>query len=186
MDATSKNVLAPYINALNTKGEKLVEIWHHGLDHSQDIGTTGNFEFKYTTYAFQKMHFDSANNLVKKYLSIQMTAFGAPFNATDTVAMRVVNENPNYKLVMYSSVSTNFLLGFKKVNNSVSIETETGKPDFSYFLQQFNSKKSYLGTYMILQAHPGYWDATGFAEFKKILDFLDTQHCVYVLPSELI
>lgn len=49
-DRTALKTLRPYLQATNPKGEKLIEIWHHGLDHSKT-------EFKDSTYEVQKLHF---------------------------------------------------------------------------------------------------------------------------------
>lgn len=64
-DATAFKMLSPYLNATNSDGDKLFEIWNHGLDHMRP-------EFKGTTYAYQKDNFVYAhimnNNIGQFYL----------------------------------------------------------------------------------------------------------------------
>jgi len=93
LDSTSLNTLKPYLNATNAKGEKLFEIWHHGLDHVRP-------EFQTTSYEYQKAHFDQSDELIKKLLGIQMHTFGTPFNASDSITNKVISENPNYKVFL--------------------------------------------------------------------------------------
>lgn len=182
LDETAKPLLADVLSAKDVNGQPMVEIWNHGLDHSR----TGNvFEFKNSPYQIQQQHFKSAHALVKKYLDIEMTTFGAPFNAADTTCLKIIAEHGGYKKVFFSRVEVNFNIGFERLNNNMPMEKETGKPDFDYFLTNYNKYKNYLNSNIVLQGHPPYWTADGLAEFKKILDFLDEKHCVYVLPSSL-
>lgn len=185
VDSTARSTLRSYLDARDEKGEKLIEIWHHGLDHSKDIDSVGNFEFKHSPYTFQKAQFETADKRVLRCLGVQMSAFGAPYNATDSVTMRVVAENPNYTVFMFSKVEVSFPVAFVLLNNNVPMERETGKPDFDYFLEHYHKHPEYHHTYLVLQGHPPYWDEQGFGEFKKILDFLQRQKGVFVLPSEL-
>ena len=182
LDETAIDVLRPIFDAKDSLGKPMVEIWNHGLDHSR----TGDvFEFKNASYQAQKQHFDSAHWLVKKYLGIEMTAFGAPYNATDSTCLRVIAEHGGYKAVMFSRIKVSFEIPFALLNNNVAIEKETGKPDFAYFMEQYTKHPEYQTSNMVLQGHPPYWTEEGFAEFKKILDFLDEKKCRYVLPSQL-
>lgn len=182
LDETAKPLLADVLAAVDEKGKPMVEFWHHGLDHARKGDV---FEFKNAPYQQQKQHFDSAHNSVKKYLDVEMTAFGAPFNATDSTTLKVITEHPSYKVLFFSRVEVNFALPFKRLNNNVPMEKETGKPDFEYFKSNYEKHKSYLSDNIVLQGHPPYWTAEGFDEFKKILDFLDHENAVYLLPTTL-
>jgi peptidoglycan/xylan/chitin deacetylase (PgdA/CDA1 family) len=181
LDDTAQPLLAKIINAKDKQGKPMVEIWNHGLDHSK----TGDlFEFKGTSYRQQKLHLDSSHFLVKKYLNVDMVTFGAPYNQTDSVCLKVLSDS-RYKKVFYSRIKVAFKTDFDRLNNSVAMEKETGKPDFDYFMVNYNKSSGFHSSNIILQGHPPYWTEEGFAEFKKILDFLDTQKCVYVLPASL-
>ena len=182
LDETAKPLLAKITNAVDRKGKPMVEIWNHGLDHSRNGDA---FEFKNSSFEQQKKHLDSSHFLVKKYLGISMTTFGAPYNATDSTFIRMIAENKKYRTVFFSKVYPTYEAEFKRLNNNVPMEKETGKPNFDFFMTEYKKHPEYLSSNIVLQGHPPYWTDEGFAEFKKILDFLDTKQCVYVLPSTL-
>lgn len=176
-DSTSLEVLKVYLNATNKNGEKLFEIWHHGLDHSKS-------EFKATPYAFQKEHFEKADQLILKFLGIQMHSFGSPYNASDSTTNQVIKENPAYHVVMYASLVPGAKGQIKYLNNRVNIEKGTGNPQFDYFVENFNKNIDKYQDYMILQAHPNGWSAEKLDQFKKIVQFLLSRGCEFVLPYE--
>ncbi|UKT64951.1 DUF2334 domain-containing protein [Pedobacter mucosus] len=182
LDGSAKSLLNDIISAVDNQGNRMVEIWNHGLNHSKNGDV---FEFKNSTFNEQLQHLDSAHFLVQKDLGVSMTTFGAPYNATDSVCLRVINEHKNYKKIFFSSVKVEFETNFERLNNNVPMEIETGKPDFDFFIKSYNKYPAYLSSNIILQGHPPYWTDEGFAEFKKILDFLDSKKCIYVLPATL-
>jgi peptidoglycan/xylan/chitin deacetylase (PgdA/CDA1 family) len=185
LDSTALPVMEKYLRATNANGEKLIEIWHHGLDHSNKNPPDSNREFEGTSYLFQKAHFDSADLLVRTYLGVQMHSFGAPFNATDSNTLKVIAENGHYTSVMYSWVN---VAGYPKLtflNNRVDMEKGTGNPVYDLLVSDFEKHTEYKNSYMVLQGHPPYWNAGHFEAFKKIIDFLVSQKCEFVLPGDL-
>lgn len=189
LDETALPVLGKYLKATNNKKEKLIEIWHHGLDHSSKNPPADNQEFKGTSYAFQKEHFEQADKAVLKYLGVQMVSFGAPFNAVDSSTLKVIAENPKYKAVMFTDLKTTDRK-LTYLNNRVDMEKGTGKPDYDHFITRFESHKSkhknYLNSFIVLQGHPNNWTKEQFTAFKNIIDYLIAQKCEFVLPAELI
>jgi len=176
-DSTAIGILQPYLNATNHKGEKLVEVWHHGLDHKRP-------EFAGTSYEYQKAHFDQANQLIKKYLGIQMYTFGTPYNASDSITNRVVSEDTNYKVFMYSSVLPVITSGIMYMDHRVNMENGTGNPEFDYFVVNYNKLKNSYTDYITLQGHPNQWTPVKLEQFKKIIDLLISEGCEFVLPFE--
>lgn len=174
-------VYGSYINAVDAQGKKRFEVWHHGLDHSDNNLPDSNFEFDGTSYDFQKSHFETANQLVIDRLSVQMRSFGAPYNQNDANTNKVVGENLNYKVFMFSSPSPYNVMS---LNQRVNMETGTGVLDYDYLVANFNSKKSTYPNYMVLQGHPNKWTAAMVTEFGQIIDFLLAQGCEFVLPYE--
>ena len=176
-DGTALSILSPYLNATNAQGEKLFEVWHHGLDHIAP-------EFEGTGYIYQKTHFDSADQLIRNYLRIQMNAFGAPFNANDDITNTVVSENPLYKVSMFNNPAAGAATGILNLTNRVNMENGTGNPEFSYFLNNYNTYKNSYTNYMVLQGHPNVWATAELNQFKLIIDFLIAEGCEFVLPFE--
>ncbi|MXV17056.1 DUF2334 domain-containing protein [Hufsiella ginkgonis] len=185
LDSTALNVLGKYIGATNAKGEPLLEIWHHGLDHTNTNPPGKSQEFRGTSYDFQKRHFDGADQRVLKYLGVQMHAFGSPYNAIDSTTLKVVSENPAYNVVMFAGGKFPAPGKLTRLNNRVDMENGTGNTNYAFFVSNY-AKSSYKGSNMILQGHPPMWTPEQFGEFKKILDFLISEKCVFVLPGELV
>lgn len=176
-DATAYSVLKPYLNALNPKGDTLFEVWNHGYDHV-------NSEFLGTTYAYQKSHFDLATQTIKSLLGIQMHSFGAPFNGSDTVTNRVISQDTNYKVFIFSTIKPNDNTGIVSLNQRVDLESPTGKPNYAAFVSNYNSYKNTYKDYMVFQGHPAGWSADLFEQFKLIIEFLLAQGCEFVRPFD--
>ena len=177
IDETALSFLTPYINATNAKGEKLFEFWHHGYDHKSP-------EFKATGYDYQKHHFEKADSLFENSLGIKMHSFGAPFNASDSITIRVMSENPKYKVIMLGSIIPARLTGILNLNQRVNLELSPGVPDSAYFVTNYLASKSKYSNYMIVQAHPPYFKPERLDEFKKVIEFLIREGCEFVLPYE--
>ena len=174
-DSTMFSTLKNYLTAVNLKQEKLFEIWNHGYDHSKT-------EFKDSTYEFQKSHFEKANHIILQLLGIQMHTFGTPFNASDSVTNSVISENSDYKVFMYNSIKPKQSNGVLYLDHRVNMEKGTGKPEFDYFLENYN--KSKYNNYLILQGHPNQWNAEKLEQFRKIINFLISEGCEFVTPYE--
>lgn len=176
-DNTALTILKPYLDAKNAKGEPLFEIWHHGLDHVKP-------EFSGTTYEYQKKHFEEADKRIKLWLETQMCSFGTPYNASDSVTNRVISENTNYKVFIFASQTPTHQNGILYINNRVNIEKGTGNPDYLFFTENYTKLKEKYSDYIILQAHPNDWTPEKLEEFSKIIDFLLSKGCEFVLPNE--
>jgi peptidoglycan/xylan/chitin deacetylase (PgdA/CDA1 family) len=176
-DSTALDILKPYLNATNTKDEKLFEIWHHGLDHKRP-------EFAGTSYEYQKAHFEEAKQLIQKYLGIRMNSFGTPYNASDSITNRVVAEDPNYKVFVYSSVRPVTADGIFYMDNRINMENGTGNPELEYFVTNYNKLKNKYTDYITLQGHPNQWTPEKLEQFKKIIDLLISEGCEFVQPLE--
>ena len=175
-DASALSVFSSYLNQTNASGEKLFEVWNHGLDHV-------NPEFDATTYDYQKSHFDQANQLILDGLRVQMHSFGAPYNATDATTNTVISGNSNYKVTMFSSPSADASTGILNLNNRVNMETATGVPDYAAFVTNYNANKGTYTDYMVLQGHPNQWTTDAKkTQFSQIIDFLISEGVEFVLP----
>jgi hypothetical protein len=176
-DASTLSVYAPYLNGENNKGEKLFEVWHHGLDHI-------NPEFDGKDYDYQKTHFEQADQLIKELLRLQMHSFGSPFNHNDITTNTVIAENTNYKVTMFNKPAADSKTGILNLDNRVNMEIATGKPNYEAFVKNYNNKKGSFTNYMTLQGHPRMWKAEELNEFTQIIDFLITEGCEFDLPYD--
>ena len=143
------------------------------------------WEFSGMPYAFQKAHFDSATNIIKSKLGIQMHTFGAPYNQNDATFLQVMGEDTNYKVIMFSQVTPSPTAGFVNLSNRVFIESATGVPDSAYFMTSYLSKKGTYTDYMVMQGHAYAWTtAAKQAEFQKIVNFLISEGVQFTTPYE--
>jgi peptidoglycan/xylan/chitin deacetylase (PgdA/CDA1 family) len=172
-DNSSLGLLSPYINATNDDSEKLYEIWNHGWDHIEP-------EFKGTIYAYQKAHFEQTHSAILNYLGIQMQTFGPPFNQSDEITYKVVSENPNYKVFLFTSAVIPEVVSLQ---NRVDMENGVGNPEYTFFVDQYNSNSSL--PFMILQGHPAMWDSAKLNQFKQIIEFLISKGCEFVNAYEM-
>jgi peptidoglycan/xylan/chitin deacetylase (PgdA/CDA1 family) len=184
LDSTALNVFSNYLKATDAKGNKLFEIWHHGLYHSNNNPPNNNREFDGTSFEFQQEHFNRADQLVLKYLDVQMHSFGAPYNASDANTNKVIAANPNYKVFMLTNMKEPEVNGVMNLNNRINMESATGVVNYDYFIDQYQKFKDKYPDYIVLQGHPMQWDAERIAEFNKILDYLVAQRCEFVLPYQ--
>ncbi len=186
LDETAFSTLSKYINATNSRDERMVELWHHGFDHSNNNLSNNNKEFSGTSYGFQKKHFNDANQLIIKKLGVQMHTFGAPYNAADSVTLKVISENSNYKLIFFPSLDVGKHLKITSLNNRVDMEKGVGNPNYEYFVSNYEKNVVYQQSFMIIQGHPNNWTIEQFNEFTKTIDFLVLKGCEFVLPFELV
>lgn len=176
-DGTLQKTLSPYLNSVNNKGEKLFEIWHHGYDHIKP-------EFYGTDYSYQKAHFNQADSIIKEALDIQMHSFGSPANASDSITNKVISENPEYKVFMFSKNIPTNTKGVLYLNNRTNMENGTGNIDFNFFVENYKKNKDKYSDYMILQGHPKMWSTEQIKQFEQVIDFLISEKCEFVLPYE--
>lgn len=177
IDETSYKTLEPYINAVDSNGENLLEIWHHGYDHVIP-------EFRDRTYEYQKQHFEDADKRINELLNIQMHTFGAPGNATDSITPLVISENPNYKVFMLGYGYTKKYDNLQHWMQRVEMENGTGNVNFDFFLANYNKYKGTFKNYMIFQGHPNGWDEAKLNEFSRIIDYLKKDSCEFILPYD--
>jgi len=157
-----------------------LEIFHHGFDHTQDSEHSPPewWEFKNTSYEYQKAHFEEAHYLVKEKLGLTMTAFMAPFGAVDATTTQVLNENDDIKVWFWGRNDANKLLLTEGGGN---VESPTGNPDYDFFVQWYDPDPAYV----VVQVHPDFETfRDNFVQFEQTLDYLEAQQVTFIQPSE--
>ena len=178
LDDTALNTLSPYLLAIDSEGNKLFEVWHHGYDHVIP-------EFSVHPYTYQSQHFNDADRIVNNLLQVQMNSFGTPGNSSDSITNQVISENPNYHIFMLSQVlPKKFDKSILYLNQRVEMENGVGNVNYDYFVANFNKYKNRFTDYMIIQGHPNDWDTDKNQQFQQIIEFLIAQGVEFVLPYE--
>lgn len=174
-----------YIKDQRTSG--LVEFWFHGWDHRQwEENGVKLQEFKGTPYEHQKEHFVKSQALAREKLGFTFATFGAPFNATDDTTNRVLSEDADIKIFLYgnpSDAATSGKLVLDRVG-AVNIENPLFVPNSKKFADGYAQNAS-KRRYFVVQGHPAQWNEQRWAEFVKIIDFLQENNIPVVTPSEL-
>ena len=164
----------------------LFEFWHHGYDHRRwEEGGTTLCEFSGTTREHQLRHFQLAQDLAKNKLGITYRSFGAPFNATDATTIAVLAASPDIRVWLQGDPNQTAGKFVARIVNEVNIEQPVHKPNHAAFVTGYEARGKNQPSYYIIQGHPNSWDEAAFAEFVRIIEFLDAQGCRYVLPAQL-
>jgi peptidoglycan/xylan/chitin deacetylase (PgdA/CDA1 family) len=170
-----------YITALRSELQSgRIEIFSHGYDHSGNtIGSNGRpaFEFQNTPLDQQIDHLLQTQRLVRSQLGVTVRAFGAPYNAIDSVTVEALRAVPELEVWFFG------LPGSGKLNLLRVAEAEypTHYPDAAQFAANYNPALPII----TLQIHPGGWEDKSWKEFTEIVQFLKQRQASFVLPSDL-
>lgn len=156
-----------------------VEFWFHGYDHSGDGKI---MEFSGRPYEFQKEHVVASQELAKKKLGFAFASFGAPFNATDATAAKVLAEDTDLKVWMYGDTGRSGGKIVLERSYAVNLESPTIIANYGAFIEGYAHNRG--AAYFVLQGHPAGWGDDRFAEFVRIVDFLIAQKAEFVFASD--
>lgn len=177
-NSNSYPVLLPYLNAKNDHGDRLFEVWHHGYDHIIP-------EFEQQTLDYQRQHFSLADKLFKRSLKTQLTTFGAPGNANDSITNLVLAENTFYHVYYFCKQKpSNSTDDMFYIYHRVDMENGVGNVNYDYFVNNYQLLKNRYTDYIALQAHPNGWDSSKQSDFKRIIDYLLAEGAEFVLPFD--
>jgi peptidoglycan/xylan/chitin deacetylase (PgdA/CDA1 family) len=176
LDKKSVEFLKPYITKKDKSGKPMFEIWHHGMYHKP---------FANAPYEDQKERFNMADSVVKKELGVQMHSFGAPGNSSDSITSKVISENPNYKVLIFVRAKASGANKMMYLNNRVNMENGTGKPEFDFFVENYNKAMAQSMPVMVFQGHPNmYTTPEKMEQFKKIIQFLIDKKVQFITPYD--
>ena len=164
-----------YMNKFITDG---AEIWNHGKEHLINGSDASEFS---GAYGYDKMKENVAftQNLVKENTGYQITTIGAPGNAvSEEFAKMLYAEFPEINKVFFSKNKGFYAF---KLDNSITIESETEGITFDMFMSAYNPNMSYT----VIQFHPNRLNKFDkWEEFRKVIQYLNEQGCVFMTPSQ--
>lgn len=172
-----------------------VEFWFHAWDHGTHKSADGRkySEFAGRGYDEQMKRVADSQKAAEEKFGFKFTTFGAPGGGSkhfDATTHKVMADEPNIKVWLYSKPIDD---DGKKTNEGgkvtildrvweVNLESVVGVAHFDYFLAGYAKHPD--RKYFILQGHPMGWDSARFNEFKKIVEFLQSQNAVFLTPTE--
>jgi len=159
LDATPEDV-----SRLSGLDPALVEVFHHGYDHSFGDGWC---EFFGTGLDFQLERLLSGADLARATLGIELRAFGAPYNATDADTVAALELAPSFEAIFFQP----HVDGRTTYSRNLDVEIDAG---IVFGLDEF------MGLYsafeqediLALQCHPTSCDEENKAKLMSIVDFL--------------
>jgi peptidoglycan/xylan/chitin deacetylase (PgdA/CDA1 family) len=174
-----------YIKDLQKSG--LVEFWFHGWDHkSWEENGQKLQEFKGTSYEHQKASFVNSQALAQEKLGFVFTTFGSPFNGMDENTFKVFAEDPDMKVFLYANRSDQAKIPGKVILErvgGVNIEDPLFVPNADKFIAGY-LKNAKGRSYYVIQGHPNQWNDERWAQFVKLVDYLQENHIPIVTPTE--
>ena len=163
-----------YYDAIRNWDKNGIEIWHHGYEH---VIT----EYNASPFEAQMESFGKTVNLLKEKTGIHVRSFGSPYNNSDATTVQVLNQFPGVKVKMLARDPQEEGKQLN-LNTRADMETEPGVVDYDTFISNYMSYKR--SPHIVLQGHPGMWDAHSLSEFKKIVDFLLSENVEFLTPYE--
>lgn len=166
----------------------LVEFWLHGYDHKQwkedgkDV-----WEFSGPSLDQQKEHIEKSQRLARQILGAPFAAFGAPFNRTDAATVQALAADPDIKVVLYGNPKDAADLPKALIldRTEMNIEAPLFVPNSQKIRQDYEAMAGTRDCFVI-QGHPNQWTDERFAEFKKLVEYLQSQGVVFTTPSEYL
>lgn len=171
-----------WIRSLQAKG--LVEFWNHGLDHKQWKESGRDVcEFQGTSYEHQKEHFERAQELSREVLGEAFRTFGAPFNQTDETTKKILAENPDLKVWLFGDAKANLPGVLVLDRTPMNIENPTFVPNLDHLKKEYQNRNKNRDVFVI-QGHPNNWTDARFADFVKIVEYLQEQGVTFTTPFD--
>ena len=156
-----------------------IEIWSHGWLHRKNEDAVAEFNGM-LSYDEMKKNFQKTIDLVAKNTNgYQITSFGAPYNATSSECLSMINNDfPQIEAIFFCSKepATNAV----RLTKSMKIETGTGIANYNTFLQSYNSELDYA----VIQAHPGSFSDASRNEYREMIKFLKSKNSVFMTPTQ--
>lgn len=183
--ATAKPEYLDYIKELQKTG--LIEFWFHGWDHKQwDENGVKLQEFKGTSYEHQKESFVKSQALAKEKLGFAFSVFGSPFNGFDDNTFKVFAEDPEMKIFLYGTPKDQAKIPGKVILDrvgDVNIENPLFLPNADKFIVGYH-RHAAKRRYYVIQGHPNQWNDARWAEFVKMVDYLQQNKIPIVTAAE--
>lgn len=180
----NRNPYYSWLKGIQATG--LVEFWNHGLTHKEWIeGGVTMQEFKGPAYEQQKAGFARAQQLAKEKLGITMHTFGPGYGGMDDSTFRVLNEDPDMKVLLYGTpaqaAKVPGILNLERT--AMNIENPLFVPNAQRVEQDYQRLVG-KGDCFVLQGHPNQWNEARFAEFEKLVLYLQAQGVTFTTPYE--
>lgn len=166
-----------WIKKLHAEG--IVEFWNHGYRNRKATDKMGEFE---GAFEEQQKAVQQTQALSKQKLGIELKTFGPHWSGTNEHTGKVLDGFPEIKVWFHGRANASSKLVLPRV---LTLENPIFVPDPEKFKELYE-QRAQDKKYLALQGHPNAWDDRRWEGFVKIVDFLQSQGCVFVTPSEYL
>jgi len=162
------------------------EFWNHGFCHCRktlDDGTQIR-EFRGKSYEEQLTALVDGQRLAKEKLGFPFTAFGAPYNSTDSATVSAINRIPDLKHWIYKE--TDYKTPLEALPRTpVNIEYPVHIPNLDSLQHHFQRHRK--EEVLIIQGHPRSWteQPERMQNFVDIIDYLEDEGCGFIRIEDL-
>ena len=173
-------------NAVENGG--YIEFWDHGWDHAMSFTCTEDDACDHTaTYGgefgtslqHQRTHLAKSLDVFYQYTGLTMHTLGTAGNVGNADTLTALKERPEMKVWIFGKGSDEDI---SILGRWLNLEYAVGKVSYADFVQ--NYKKHRQTDYIVLQGHAAMWNDTYFAEFKKVVELLESDGWTFVTPYE--
>lgn len=139
------------------------ELWNHSFNHRDLTTLSADEQFK---------DIMMAQSILQAELGVRPRIFGAPYNRTNGDTISAVERSGDFVGIwMVEEQSTNLsTISVKNLMSPEYVLEATRQPNLDQFKLRWASRSTNRPT--IIQFHPTAWNASGFAEFERCLDWL--------------
>lgn len=159
----------------------------HGFSHF--VNRNGLSEYKGTSMDYQKNSINSTIETIKKYINIEVVAFGAPGNAVDNNTVLALSEIKQITHIFYKPIMTQKVVikrnfEFEYASNINKYRYYLGLIFGKYFHYNFNNlnyqklinfteNSNFLNEKLICpQIHPEWWSKSQLKELFRYFEYL--------------
>lgn len=166
-----------WIKELQATGR--IEFWNHGYRKRLASDKAGEFE---GSFEEQERSLQRTQTLAREKLGIELKAFGPHWSGTNDDTAKALDDIPEITMWFYGPSKNTSKFVFKRV---LTLENPTHVPNFDKFKERYEQVGRNENC-LALQGHPNSWDDKRWNNFVKIIQYLKSQGCVFMTPSEYV
>ena len=162
-----------WIKGLSQSGR--IEFWNHCYEDRAG-------RFQGTSLEDQKTALEKTQRLAREKLGITLRAFGVHWSAVDATTDAALAGIPEIKVWFFGPAHPRG--GQVSLQRTINLEEPTFVPNYAKVKIAY--EQGYRLPYLVLQGHPNQWDENRFADFVRIVKYLQAQGCLFMTVSEYV
>ncbi len=160
----------------------LFEFWQHGWDHGMNVEFEGKrypAEFAVSDEAYQRRHFEEAQQAFLNRTGKPLEGFCAPCGNVTDITRKLLREHPEIRVWLYPEPGSDVAGKFPFLRTA-SLENPVGRIAYDEFLTRYKNHRE--DVLLTLQGHPALWNDESWAHFKLVLEQLKRDGWIFTTP----